>query len=196
MSGDPGHEVTELLGRLDDGDRGAEQRIWNLLYDELRRLAHRARSPHASLETTALVHELYLRLEGGGVAHVQDTAHFINLAARTMRQILVDRARRRQAAKRDGELSDREPDTLGRPEPPAEEILAIHGLLDDLAGTHPRHARLVELHFFAGLSLDEAAVSLDISRATAYRDWKAARGWFYSELEEEPEAPPDPPEVP
>ena len=179
-------EVTRLLGRLETGDRAAEERVWNLLYRELRRLAHRTRSPGATLDTTALVHELYLRYAGRASSGVewQSRRHFFATAVQAMRQILVDRARRRRASKRDGGQREAIPEKMARPERPPEEVLAIHQALDDLARTHPRHARLVELRFFAGLTLEEAAEGLEISRATAARDWKAAKGWLYGELEE------------
>ncbi|MCP3963265.1 MAG: RNA polymerase subunit sigma [bacterium] len=186
MSAGAKQEVTQLLSRLEDGDLEAETRVWNLLYVELRRLAHQARSPNTSLDTTALVHELYLRYAGrpGSGPVWQNRTHFFATAAKAMRQILVDRARRRQAVKRDGGHRAEMHEDLAGPDHRPEEVLAIHQALGELARTHPRHAQLVELRFFAGLTLEEAATGLDISRATAARDWKAAKGWLYGELEE------------
>ena len=160
-----------------------DARLWHQLYQDLRRQARFLRKPHRSLETTALVHEVFLRLADTPTDSLEGPHHFVNLAARTMRQILVDRARRRSAVKRDGGVrSTREPDSLFRSEPPPEQILGVHKALDDLARRHPRHARVVELRYFAGLPLAEVATVLGISRATVNRDWTAARGWLFTEL--------------
>ena len=184
-------EAQDLLEGLTAGDPEAQDRVWALLYDELRRVAHRVKSPQATLQTTALVHELYLRFAkrsagGGWESH----AHFVNTASQAMRQILVDRARRKMAAKRDGGVREGEDiSDLGLQEPAEqerspEEILGVHQALEGMAKSHPRHARLVELRFFAGLTLEEAAAVLEISRATAVRDWNTAKGWLYSELQQ------------
>ncbi len=183
---DPGPEVTRLLTRLKEGDRVAGERVWNLLYGELRRLAHHARPPGATLGTTALVHELYLRLTDRATGDFESRLHFFRTAAQAMRQILVDRARKKRAGKRDfghrlGEVED-----LAVAERDPEEVLAVHRALAALSRTHPRHAQLVELRFFAGLTLAEAAGGLGVSRATAARDWAAAKGWLYSELSSVP----------
>ncbi len=182
-------ELRGLLARLDAGDPAAEERVWDLLYHQLRQVAHRLRTPEATLQTTALVHELFLRLAGSTAGGWQGRDHFVNAAARAMRQILVDRARRRQAAKRDAglradtDVADLEvADPAARDRPP-EEVLEVHRALGELARSHPRLARLTELRFFAGLTLEEAAAALDISRATAVRDWRAAKTWLYSELQ-------------
>ncbi len=179
---DPGPEVTRLLARLTAGESGAGERVWNLLYDELRRLAHRARPAAATLETTALVHELYLRLAQRSAGGFESRRHFFHTAAQAMRQILVDRARRKRAGKRDFGHPAGDVEELALPERDPEEVLAVHRALATLGHTHPRHARLVELRFFAGLTLEEAAGGLGISRATAARDWRSAKGWLYSEL--------------
>ncbi len=184
----PERAAGDLLEGLTAGDAGAQERVWGLLYDELRRVAHRVKSPAATMQTTALVHELYLRLAGRAGGGWKSRAHFVNTASQAMRQILVDRARRKLTAKRDGgiregaDVAELELPQPARQERSPEEVLAVHRALEEMARTHPRHARLVELRFFAGLTLEEAAAVLEISRATAGRDWNTAKGWLYSEL--------------
>ena len=182
-------ELTLLLRAWSQGDQDAEAKLWPVLYRELLRLARmvlRGRRRPAGPHTTTLVHEACLRLLGSDVPW-NDRRHFFAIAAKAMRHVLVDEARRRSALKRqaeaeavsmeDHEVFDLDPFTLRAPE-----ILAVHQALARLEELNPRHVRLVELRFFVGLSLDEAADVLEVSRPTAVRDWRAARGWLHSEL--------------
>lgn len=156
-----------------------------LVYDELRRIAaHRLRQepPGQTLQATALVHDAWLRL--GGDRAWNGPEHFLRTAAETMRRILIDRARHKQAVRHGGgwlrESVSRVPaaDTRG----PDEELLAVHDALDRLALVDARKAELVKLRYFVGLSLDEAAATLGISQPTAKRDWAFARAWLYREI--------------
>jgi RNA polymerase sigma factor (TIGR02999 family) len=155
-----------------------------LVYDELRRLAAAklaSESPGQTLDATALVHEAWLRLANASVEW-QDRTHFLRTAATAMRRVLVDHARARHAAKRDGgqrvELSNCAAPTSD------DQLLALDEALERLAQLKPDHARLVELRFFAGLTGDEAAVALGVSAATADRMWRYARAWLQVELGE------------
>jgi RNA polymerase sigma factor (TIGR02999 family) len=153
-----------------------------LVYDELRRLAAAklaSENPGQTLDATALVHEVWLRLEGASVEW-QDRSHFLRTAATAMRRILVDRARARHAARRDGGARVELPDVSAPL--PDDQLLALDGALERLAQVKPDHARLVELRFFAGLKGDEAATSLGVSPATADRMWRYARAWLQVEL--------------
>jgi RNA polymerase sigma factor (TIGR02999 family) len=184
-SGNPG-EVTRLLLAWREGDAAAPQRLFALVYEQLRTLARiqlRRRSPDHSLGATALVHEAYLKLVGHERLELKDRGHFFALAARAMRQILVDRSRRRAAGKR-GDPALREPldDGAVRVEPRAEELLALDEALSLLERLDPRLARFVEVRFFAGLSLEEAAELLEVSPRTAKRDWQKARAFLNREL--------------
>ena len=179
-------EITERLVALRDGDAAALNHLVPLVYDRLRALAHArlaGRPPGASLDTTALVHEAYLKLVDQSRAEYRDRSHFFAVAATAMRQIVVDRARRRGAAKRGGELRLA---SLGTDAPGvaarAEEILAVHEALDRLASIDDRLVKMVELRFFAGLSIEEAAEVLGIDARTVNRDWRVARALLYREL--------------
>ena len=180
-------EVTRLLGAAAAGDPAAAAELLPLVYDELRRLAAarmRAERADHTLEPTALVHEAYLRLVGGGGGDREwaGRGHFFAAAAEAMRRILVDSARRRRAEKRGG---DRErvgmPADLpaGRSDP---EVLAVHEVLDQFAEVDPESAELVKLHFFAGLTIEQAAAAIGTSARTAYRNWDFARAWMYRRL--------------
>ena len=162
------------------------------LYTELRRLArgHRARwSGHETVNTTALVHEAYLKLaSGGGAYHTGD--HFLNVASRAMRQVLVSYARTRGAAKRGGtardvRLDDAPPDALLSPEA-ATDALSLDSALARFAALAPRAARVVEMKVFGALRLDEIAAALEVSEATVTRDWRLARAWLRRELGDVP----------
>jgi RNA polymerase sigma factor (TIGR02999 family) len=181
------NEVTAILSAIDRGDAQAAARLLPLVYDVLRKLAaaRLAReAPGQTLEATALVHEAYLRLVGpGDEARWQSRGHFFAAAAEAMRRILIDRARERQAQKRGGgrRRADLDPDRLAAPER-SDDLLALDDALTRLAGKDARKAKLVELRYFAGLTLDEAAAVLGISPATADRDWAFARAWLHREL--------------
>ena len=177
-------ELTLLLHAWRRGDQDAEAELWPILYRELLRLARmvlRGRRRSAGPQTTTLVHEACLRLLGSDVPW-NDRRHFFAIAARAMRHVLVDEARRRSAVKRQAEagaVSIEADDDVIEVDPfslRAEEVLAVHQALERLEELNPRHVRLVELRFFVGLSLDEAADVLEVSRPTAVRDWRAARG--------------------
>ncbi len=180
-------EVTMLLDRLRSGDHEAGNQLIPLVYSELRRMAsaylQRERPGH-SLQPTALVNEVYLRLVGGRAVEWQNRAHFFALAAHTMRQVLVDCARCRHAEKRGGadarkvEINERLLITADK----LETILAVDEALDKLARYDPKQSRLIELRFFAGLSAKEAAEVIGVSPVTLGREWRLARAWLRREL--------------
>jgi RNA polymerase sigma factor (TIGR02999 family) len=179
-------DVTGMLRAWHEGDEDALRRLIPLVYQELRRVARarlRAESPGHILQTTALVHEAYLRLVQVDRMSVRDRAHLLSLAARLMRQVLVDFARRRQTVKRGGDailvsLSD-----VSVPaEVPALDVLALDEALGELKSLDPRLSAVVELKFFAGLSISEAAEALGVSTATVERDWTVAKAWLFERL--------------
>jgi RNA polymerase sigma factor (TIGR02999 family) len=162
-----------------------------LVYDELRRLAaHRIRQERAglTLQATSLVHEAFVRLvEGNESFQWQNRRHFFAAAAEAMRRILIERARRHQSLKRGGGLGRVSLDDMTDPDfdvENADELLAVNEALIVLEDQEPRKAQLVKLRYFAGMTLEEAAEALDISLATAKRDWTSARVWLYRRLEE------------
>jgi RNA polymerase sigma factor (TIGR02999 family) len=176
--------VTKLLSDLRAGRIGAFDELLPLLYDELRRLALaqlRRERPDHTLQPTALVHEAYLRLVDQNAAF-DGRAHFMSVAALAMRRILTDHARRRSAAKREGGKLVTFDETVAASPDRSDEILAVDEALERLAKLSPRQARLVELRYFVGLSIEEAAEALDISAATAKRDWAVAKSWLQREL--------------
>jgi len=179
-------DVTAMLLAWQRGDRDALERLVPLVYDELRRVAHarlRAEPAGHILQTTALVHEAYLRLIDLNRIQLRDRAHLLALAARLMRQILVDQARRRNARKRGGEMRiARLDEGAAQTEQPAIDVIALNDALTDLSSFDPRLGRLVEVKFFAGLTIAETAEALDVSTATAERDWAAARAWLHQRL--------------
>jgi RNA polymerase sigma factor (TIGR02999 family) len=173
-----------MLLAWQQGDDAALQRLVPLVYQELRRVARarlRAEPPGHILQTTALVHEAYLRLVDLDRLHVCNRAHLLALAARLMRQVLVDHARRRRAHKRAGATISID-DVSIPTEPPGVDVLALDAALDDLMAVDPRLSRIVELKFFAGLTISETAKALGISTATVERDWTAARAWLHQRL--------------
>ena len=188
------NEVTQALDAINQGDPGAAAQLLPLIYAELRGLAaaYLAREgPGHTLQPTALVHEAYLRLVGtADERRWNDRGHFFRAAAQAMRRILVDSARRKQSLKHGGAAQK-----LGLEEydvpvaPPPEELLALDDALTRLAAQDADAARVVDLHFFAGLSIEEAAEVLGVSRATAYRQWAYARAWLHAELGGEANAP-------
>lgn len=174
--------VTVLLGAARDGDRRALDRLLPLVYDDLRAVAEREMRREAAghtLQPTALVHEAFLRLTGAA-GSASDRAHFLAIAARAMRQVLVDHARRRSAAKRGGGLAPATlTDGIGDGPLNAEEILALDRALETL---DPRQRQVVECRFFAGMEETEIATALGLSERTVRRDWAKARAWLYREL--------------
>lgn len=182
-------DITRLLR----AGRAAEAELWPIVYGELKSLARavlRGRRKPRGPQTTTLVHEAYLRLVDFDSGDWNDRRHFYAVAARAMRFVLVDDARRRLAGKRGGDragvtLSDELPDRPGDPlEHRAEEVLAVHEALQRLAEVNRRHVRLVELRYFSGFTLDETAEALGVSRPTVVRDWRAVRTWLHGALAE------------
>ena len=183
------HEITQLLRDWRDGSQKAQEELWPVICRELKTLArsvlrHRDASPQ--LGATTLVHEAYLRLVGSSSeVDWNDRGHFFAMAARAMRFVLADEARRRLTKKRDGEApgvevpEDAADPTAHRPE----DVLAVHEALGRLAQINPRYEKLVEARYFAGLSIEETAEVLAVSRPTVVRDWRAARTWLYGELQ-------------
>jgi RNA polymerase sigma-70 factor, ECF subfamily len=181
-------EVTALLARWSHGDDAALAELTPLVYDELRRIAHRhmgRERPDHTLQTTALVNEAYLRLADQTNPRWQNRAHFFAVAARAMRQIVVDYARSQQSQKRGGGLLRIELDEAAVVSPEqSKEIVDLHEALERLAALDSRKAQVVELKYFGGLNYDEMAEVLKISRITVRRDWEFARLWLYTELKE------------
>lgn len=181
----PGGEVTRLLESLRDGDPEALSALFPVVYAELRAIARRQMAGHrrGTLSTTAIVHEAYLKLLAGQAMDVEGREHFFSLAARAMRQILIDYARMRLAAKRGAGVPDL-PLELGEIdiEQRAEELLDLDRALERLHGTDQRLCRIVELRFFAGLSVEETAELLTLSPRTVKRDWRKARAFLYHEM--------------
>lgn len=180
------HNVTQLLVDWSHGDPGALEKLTPLVYGELKRLAtrylRRERSEH-TLQSTALVHEAYLRLIDQRQIQWQNRAQFYGIAAEMIRRILIDHARGRQAVKRgDGAIRLTLDDALATPGQRDLDLVALDDALSDLGRLDPRQGRLVELRFFAGLSIEESAEVLGISPATVKREWSAAKAWLYREL--------------
>lgn len=190
-------DVTRLLDALRAGDAGANDALITALYAELRRIAagQLRRERARTMDATALVHEAWMRLagsdeaSGGAVPGFRNRAHFLGAAAEAMRRILIERARRRSSLKHGGghARSQVEPDALVAL-PPSVDLLALDDALDRLADEAPEKAKLVELRFFAGLSIVEAAEVLGVSRATADRNWALARAWLFRVLHDESRA--------
>ncbi len=179
-------EVSQLLESIQTGDRTAETRLLEILYNDLRRMAayqlRRERSDH-SLQPTALVHEAYVRVFGTTTPHARNRCHFMALAARVMRRLLVDRARARKAEKRGSGQPTRSLDEVFAYEDSrCEELLGVHLALDRLREWAPRQSQIVEMRFFAGMEEEEIAEYLNVSSRTVKRDWAMARAWLNAEL--------------
>ncbi len=184
MSQVPSKTVTELLASLRAGDDGALSAALPLVYGELRRVAHhylRNERPGHTLQSTALVHETYLRLQKHGAAQLQNREHFLAICARLMRQILVEYARKRNAAKRDGGCRLTLDDNLAF-KAPSVHMVALDDALNELAKLDPQQSRIVELRFFGGLSIEETACVLNLSPATVKRHWATARLWLHHQI--------------
>jgi RNA polymerase sigma factor (TIGR02999 family) len=186
---DPDHEVSELLRAWGSGDLDARDRLLPLVYRELRRRAaaylRRERANH-TLQPTALVHEAYLRLVGQR-APWQNRAHFFAAASQMMRRVLVDRARGRRVAKRSGRWARVSLDEGAMAARPVDvDVLDLDDALKQLAAFDARKSQIAEMRFFGGLSVEETAEALGVSRATVERDWKAARAWLFKTLSTPP----------
>jgi RNA polymerase sigma factor (TIGR02999 family) len=180
------HEITQLLMDWRSGAPDAQAKLCPLVYQELRRLAHRymrqERGGH-TLQTTALVHEAWLRLANTPEINWRNRGQFFALSAQLMRRILVDYARRRRATKRGGEMPHVSWDeALEIARQRSDELLALDDALSALADLDPRKGQVVELRFYGGLSVEETAAALDVSPDTVMRDWKLAKAWLRREM--------------
>jgi len=179
-------EVSELLQAWSEGDHDALDRLIPLVYDELRSLASgylRRRGTKNSLQPTAIVHEVYLRLLGQRDVHFENRAQFFGLAAHLIRTILVDHIRQRQAAKRGGGLRKVElTEALHVAQTREVDMLALDDALENLSARDPQQSRIVELRYFGGLTIEDTAKFLKISPATVKRNWNLARAWLYREI--------------
>ncbi len=185
MPEQPSGAVTELLQHWAGGDTDALDALMPLVHEELRRVAHRhlkAERPNHTLQSSALVNEAYLRLVGSEPVDLRSRAHFIAIASRLMRQILVGYARNRRAQKRDGGLQVTFEALGDVPIREDEELLALDVALEDLKQIDSRQADIVELKFFGGLSAPEISDLLGLSRATVDRDWAVARLWLHQQM--------------
>jgi RNA polymerase sigma-70 factor, ECF subfamily len=179
--------IADLLQAVRDGDRQALNVLVPLVYDELRRVAHgymRRERPGQTLQATALVHEAWARLMGGSQLHAQNRAHFMAIAANLMREILVERARARRAAKRGGDPARVTLDDamIAQPAAATLDIEALDEALTRLAAESPELARIVELRFFGGLTVEETADEMQLSPATVKRRWTLAKARLLREL--------------
>jgi RNA polymerase sigma factor (TIGR02999 family) len=185
--GDPlSHNITHLLKEWSDGDRRALDRLTPLVYEELHHQAARylrRERPGHTLQTTALINEAYLRLIDAKDVHWRSRAHFLAIAANLMRRVLVDHARRRDAEKRGGShIRLTLDEALAIATETDVDLLAIDEALDRLAAIDPQQARVVELRFFSGLTVEETAAALGVSPKTVKRDWSVARAWLRREI--------------
>ena len=180
------HDVTELLQDWSEGDESALERLLPLVYDELHRLAHqhmRREKPGQILQTSALINEAYLRLIDRPRIHWESRAQFFGIAARVMRRILVDEARKRKSHKRGGAcVQVTLNDATDIAQQQAANVVALNDALKALEAIDSRQGRIVELHFFGGLSVEETAQVLNVSPETVMRDWAFARAWLKKEM--------------
>jgi RNA polymerase sigma factor (TIGR02999 family) len=182
-------DITRLLIEWRNGDPAALEKLTPLLYADLRGLARRfmrRERPNHTLEPTALIHEAYLRLADQSSPAWQDRSHFFAVASKIMRQVLVDQARRRHRAKRDGGRRVTLEETVALPGNRSADLLDLDFALGELAKLDPLKAQMVELRFFGGLTVDETAAALDTSTRTVYREMRMAETWLYQRLKAEP----------
>jgi RNA polymerase sigma factor (TIGR02999 family) len=191
-------DVTHILSAIEQGEPQAAEQLLPLVYDELRKLAAQKmarEAPGQTLQATALVHEAYLRLVNVQKAqHWDSRGHFFAAAAEAMRRILVEGARRNRSLRQGGGFRQRDVDVdqLGQSKA-VEDVLVIDEALGKLARENPAAAKLVELRYFAGLTLDEAASALNVAARTAYRYWAYARAWLHHEISSQPSETPSEP---
>ncbi len=186
MNHDISHNVTLLLNQVSNGNELALDSILPLVYNELRKISSkylRDEYRHHTLQTTELVHEAYIKLIGSNSLSWESRAHFYGIAARSMRQILVDYARKRKSQKRGSGLTNITLDKAAQNFINIDEnILDLNDALEKLEGIEERSSKIVELRFFSGLSIDETAEILKVSPATIKRDWNFAKAWLYREI--------------
>jgi RNA polymerase sigma factor (TIGR02999 family) len=181
-------DATLILQQASAGDAQAAEKLFPLVYNELRRIAAArlaSETPGQTLQPTALVHEAYIRLVGENAPRYECRSHFFAVAAEAMRRILVDRARAKLAEKRGGDRNriELDADQLPSPDERAEQTVAISDALDVLAKLDPVATELLKLRYFGGFTLDEAAQALDISRTTAYEHWRFAKAWLQEQIQ-------------
>ena len=181
-------EITTFLNQH-DLDADAWEQILPIVYQQLKHLARKVKSNHHSgqtLNTTALVHDVYLKIKKNGKLNVQGSQHFYRLAAQAMRQILIDAARAKLTAKRQGQVVEWDDEftitLMEKPGTTAVELVAIDEALEELKVMDEKLAHIVELHFFAGYGFTQIAEILEVSESTVFRDWKKARAWLYANL--------------
>jgi RNA polymerase sigma factor (TIGR02999 family) len=178
------HDVTLLLRQWSDGNQQALSDLLPIIYDELRRVAHQyLHREHAeqTLQTTALVHEAYLKLIDQRSVNWQNRAHFFAIAAQAMRRILIDNARKRSAAKREGEKVSLD-DVAIISSDKADHLLALDEALRKLEDIDPQQSKIIELRYFGGLTIEETGEAMNLSPATVKREWAMARAWLYQAL--------------
>ncbi len=185
--------ITQLLVAWKSGDETARDQLFSMLYEPLRQLARQQRRPwngNNTLNTTALVHELYEKLSQQGLIEARDRAHFTLIAAKAFRHIMINYIKSKQRIRRGGHLVkvplDRVKEEVSAQTQQIDELLAIHDALSHLAQLNERLVHVVELHFFAGLTYDEIAVTLGITKRTVTRDWAKAKTWLRHALREQP----------
>ncbi len=184
-----GSEVTQLLVRLRKGEEGVFDKIYPLIYKKLHRMAHShmiRQSPDHTLSKTELVHEAYLKMIDQTQIEFNDKSHFLAIASRCMRQILIDHARKKHAQKRGGQDKDLTyvDGILNAQKQKAEEFINIDDALNELEKLNERLVRVVEMRFFGEMTIAETATALNISESTVKRDWMKARGWLYNKLKQ------------
>jgi RNA polymerase sigma factor (TIGR02999 family) len=182
---DPGRDVTRILKRWSKGETGARDQVIESVYTELKRVARaqlaRERGNH-TLQPTALVNEAYLKLLGVDKIQVNDRVHFIAVAARMMRQILIDSGRRKQAGKRNNDVPPSLMFGTATGQTEAIDLLTLDDALRKLETLHPEQARVVEMRYFGGLTIEETAAAMEISTSTAKRHWRTAKAWLFLHL--------------
>ncbi|WP_421775172.1 sigma-70 family RNA polymerase sigma factor [Gracilimonas sp.] len=182
-------EVTQLLVRLKSGENEVFEKLYPLIYDELKQLAYRhmkhQRADH-TLSKTELVHEAYLKMIDQTTINFSDKSHFLAIASKCMRQILIDHARKKHAQKRGGKNKDLTyiDELFSKQKKKAKELIDIDDALNELEKLNERLAKVVEMRFFGEMTIEDTAEALDISKSTVKRDWMKARGWLYKELKE------------
>ncbi|WP_020403238.1 sigma-70 family RNA polymerase sigma factor [Gracilimonas tropica] len=179
-------DVTQLLSELKSGENGAYDKLYPLIYEELRQLAygHMKYQPNHTLSKTELVHEAYLKMIDQSRIEFSDKSHFLAIASKCMRQILIDHARKKNAEKRGGKQKDLTyiDEIFSRKKQKAQELIDIDAALNELEKLNERLAKVVEMRFFGEMTIDDTAEALGVSESTVKRDWMKARGWLYKEL--------------